>query len=171
MTSKAAPMLKQSVPPDNVAPPLFSQIFLGADTKIGDQHIFGWSRHIMWQKSPARTGQTLTFAWADGHNTQSPNWQKLLLLAHNRPSLNTGCFPPDYAAEIRQDISQITLKAGFIDKGQLFPTTAGTPQGGSISPTLMNMTLDGLEERLAARFGRNDNPAIRSKCPSDQPAW
>ena len=53
------------------------------------------------------------------------------------------------------------LKAGFIDKGQLFPTTAGTPQGGSISPTLMNMTLDGLEEMLAAHFGRNDNPAIR----------
>jgi RNA-directed DNA polymerase len=53
------------------------------------------------------------------------------------------------------------LKAGFIDKGQLFPTTAGTPQGGSISPTLMNMTLDGLEDRLAARFGCNDNPAIR----------
>ena len=25
----------------------------------------------------------------------------------------------------------------------------------------MNMTLDGLEEMLAARFGRNDNPAIR----------
>jgi len=53
------------------------------------------------------------------------------------------------------------LKAGFIDKGQLFPTTAGTPQGGSISPTLMNMTLDGLEDMLAARFGCHDNPAIR----------
>jgi RNA-directed DNA polymerase len=37
------------------------------------------------------------------------------------------------------------LKAGFLDKGELFPTLRGTPQGGIISPLLMNMTLDGLE--------------------------
>jgi RNA-directed DNA polymerase len=40
------------------------------------------------------------------------------------------------------------LKAGFIDKKKLFPTEAGTPQGGVISPTLANMTLDGLEQTL-----------------------
>jgi RNA-directed DNA polymerase len=37
------------------------------------------------------------------------------------------------------------LKAGFLDKGELFPTLRGTPQGGIISPLLMNMTLDGLQ--------------------------
>ena len=37
------------------------------------------------------------------------------------------------------------LSAGFIDKGKLFPTVEGTPQGGVISPTLMNLVLDGLE--------------------------
>jgi len=37
------------------------------------------------------------------------------------------------------------LKAGFIDNNKLFPTKAGTPQGGIISPTLANMVLDGLE--------------------------
>src|SRR5262249_6320773 len=31
---------------------------------------------------------------------------------------------------------------------------AGTPQGGSISPTLANMTLDGLEQLLAQHFPR-----------------
>ena len=41
------------------------------------------------------------------------------------------------------------LKAGVIEKGKLFPTEQGTPQGGIISPTLANMVLDGLEERLA----------------------
>ena len=46
MTPKVAPMLKKMILPDNVAPPIFSQIFVGADTKIYDQHIFGWSRHI-----------------------------------------------------------------------------------------------------------------------------
>ena len=37
------------------------------------------------------------------------------------------------------------LKAGFMDKRRLFPTEAGTPQGGIISPVLANMALDGLE--------------------------
>jgi RNA-directed DNA polymerase len=37
------------------------------------------------------------------------------------------------------------LKAGYIDSGKLFPTEAGTPQGGIISPILANMTLDGLQ--------------------------
>ena len=38
------------------------------------------------------------------------------------------------------------LKAGFIDQGTLFPTEAGTPQGGIASPVLANMVLDGMED-------------------------
>jgi len=37
------------------------------------------------------------------------------------------------------------LQAGYMDKGKRFPTTQGTPQGGIASPTLSNMTLDGME--------------------------
>lgn len=37
------------------------------------------------------------------------------------------------------------LKSGFVEKGQVFPTGKGTPQGGIASPTLANMVLDGLE--------------------------
>jgi hypothetical protein len=59
---KGVPMLRQRVLPDNVAPPIFSQIFLGADMKICDQHVFGWSRHIMCQKWQAHAGKTRTFA-------------------------------------------------------------------------------------------------------------
>jgi RNA-directed DNA polymerase len=42
------------------------------------------------------------------------------------------------------------LKAGYWEKGQLFPTAAGTPQGGLISPLLANFALDGLEGALKA---------------------
>jgi RNA-directed DNA polymerase len=44
------------------------------------------------------------------------------------------------------------LKSGYVENRVLFPTKAGTPQGGIISPTLANMTLDGMEKRLAERF-------------------
>jgi RNA-directed DNA polymerase len=40
------------------------------------------------------------------------------------------------------------LKAGFVEENRLFPTEAGTPQGGSISPMLANLTLDGMEKLL-----------------------
>ena len=44
------------------------------------------------------------------------------------------------------------LKAGFVYQNELFPTDAGTPQGGIISPVVANMTLDGLETMLARNF-------------------
>jgi RNA-directed DNA polymerase len=45
------------------------------------------------------------------------------------------------------------LKSGFVERGNWFPTLAGTPQGGIASPTLTNMTLDGVEALLEKRFG------------------
>jgi len=55
-------------------------------------------------------------------------------------------------------ILQQWLKAGYIENKQLFPTEKGTPQGGIISPTLANMTLDGLESAIDKAFGIKIRP-------------
>ena len=44
------------------------------------------------------------------------------------------------------------LKCGYVETQKLFTTDEGAPQGGTISPTLMNMTLDGLERLLHDRL-------------------
>lgn len=44
------------------------------------------------------------------------------------------------------------LKAGFVFSDRLFPTKAGTPQGSSISPTLANMALNGIQTLLGLKF-------------------
>jgi RNA-directed DNA polymerase len=58
------------------------------------------------------------------------------------------------------------LQAGYVENRTLFPTEAGTPQGGIISPTLANLTLDGLERLLKETFrkkvigGKSYNPKV-----------
>lgn len=55
-------------------------------------------------------------------------------------------------------ILQQWLKAGFVENKRLFPTEQGTPQGGIISPTLANMTLDGLELAIDKALGITIRP-------------
>lgn len=72
----------------------------------------------------------------------------------------TGCFDNismNWLMEnipIEKRILQQWLKAGYVEKGFHFPTRKGTPQGGIISPTLANMTLDGLEQAVHAAVPR-----------------
>jgi RNA-directed DNA polymerase len=51
---------------------------------------------------------------------------------------------------------QAWLKSGVMDAGQWFATSAGTPQGGVISPLLANIALHGMEERIKQAFPRWD---------------
>ena len=52
------------------------------------------------------------------------------------------------------------LKAGFVYNRHLNPTTAGTPQGGIISPILANMTLDGMEKTISSVYHVGKNGII-----------
>jgi len=52
------------------------------------------------------------------------------------------------------------LKAGFVYNRHLNPTTAGTPQGGSISPILANMTLDGMGKAISSVYHVGKNGKI-----------
>jgi RNA-directed DNA polymerase len=71
-----------------------------------------------------------------------------------------GCFDHISHDWMRQHILTDTvvlqkwLGAGYIENRTLFPTEAGTPQGGIISPTLANLVLDGLEKLLDQTFQR-----------------
>jgi RNA-directed DNA polymerase len=53
------------------------------------------------------------------------------------------------------------LKSGYLENTNWFATEAGTPQGGIISPTLANLTLDGLETLLTEKFPRRQEKGVR----------
>lgn len=48
------------------------------------------------------------------------------------------------------------LEAGYMEDGILYPSHKGTPQGGIASPTLANMTLDGLERVIRTAVRRRN---------------
>lgn len=78
-------------------------------------------------------------------------------LDHDRLVDQLGAFPA--RAAIRA-----WLKAGVIDKGRFAPTEEGTPQGGVISPLLLNVALHGMEHAAGVRYrnsARSDAETVR----------
>jgi RNA-directed DNA polymerase len=59
------------------------------------------------------------------------------------------------------------LKAGVFEKGKGFaPADEGTPQGGVISPCLLNIALHGLEEAAGVRYEASDPARTKRGCPA-----
>jgi RNA-directed DNA polymerase len=66
-------------------------------------------------------------------------------LGHDHILASLGTFPA--RGLVRQ-----WLKAGVIEDGRFAPSGEGTPQGGVISPCLMNVALHGMEEAAGVRY-------------------
>ncbi|MFO0579660.1 MAG: group II intron reverse transcriptase/maturase [Polyangia bacterium] len=97
---------------------------------------------------PGRSCQDAIFAIFTSIN-QQPKWclnadiAKCFDRIAHEPLLEKMQTSPTLRRQVRA-----WLAAGVMDHGELFPTVAGTPQGGCISPLLANIALHGLETDL-----------------------
>ncbi|MEV4251299.1 group II intron reverse transcriptase/maturase [Streptosporangium canum] len=64
---------------------------------------------------------------------------------HDRLMGSIGMFPA-------RGLVRRWLKAGVVERGSFAPTEEGVPQGGIISPVLMNVALHGMEEAAGVRY-------------------
>lgn len=102
----------------------------------GDQHSYGFRKYRSCQDAIAQCHNVLS-------RDVAPKW---VLEGDIK-----GCF--DHISHkwllnnipMDKEVLRKWLKSGYVFNGELFPTDEGTPQGGIISPTLANMTLDGLQ--------------------------
>jgi RNA-directed DNA polymerase len=79
---------------------------------------------------------------------------------HSRLLEALGSFPA-------RDMIRDWLKAGVFETGKGFaPTDEGTPQGGVISPLLLNVALHGLEEAAGVRYLKSDCQAGQTRTDS-----
>ena len=69
-------------------------------------------------------------------------------IAHDHILAMLGTFPA------RGMVAQ-WLKAGVVEQGRLHRTEEGTPQGGVISPVLLNVALHGMEAAAGVRYATN----------------
>ena len=66
-------------------------------------------------------------------------------ISHEKVLQTIGPFPA-------RELIRQWLKAGYVETGTLHATETGAPQGGVISPLLMNIALHGMEDALGVRY-------------------
>jgi len=66
-------------------------------------------------------------------------------IGHDHLLSQLGWFPA-------RELVRQWLKAGVVERGQFTPTEQGSPQGGVISPVLMNVALHGMEQAAGVRY-------------------
>jgi RNA-directed DNA polymerase len=118
------------------------------------------------------TGDLISFGFRKGRSAKDACEQAFSVLARRcSPKWILegdikGCFDNinhDWLLEnipMDKKIMKHFLKSGFEYKNNLFPTDAGTPQGGAISSLYANMTLDGLEKLIQDKYHRNSKGNI-----------
>jgi RNA-directed DNA polymerase len=79
---------------------------------------------------------------------------------HDRLLGQLGTFPA------REQVRR-WLKAGVVEDGRLSPTEEGTPQGGVVSPVLLNVALHGMEQAAGVRYQLNGVHAGEVRRDSD----
>jgi RNA-directed DNA polymerase len=61
-----------------------------------------------------------------------------------------------------RDMIRAWLRAGVMEKGRFAPTEEGAPQGGVISPLILNITLHGMETAAGVRYFRRSRGGIET---------
>ena len=96
------------------------------------------------------------FQAAKGRNGASPRRRWVLdadlaaafdRIDHDRLLGQLGTFPA-------RELIAGWLKAGVVEGGRFAPTEEGTPQGGVVSPALLNVALHGMEHAAGVRYQR-----------------
>ena len=67
------------------------------------------------------------------------------LIAHDHIQTMIGAFPA-------RGMIRAWLKAGVVEQGRLHRTEDGVPQGGVVSPVLLNIALNGMEQAVGVRY-------------------
>ena len=74
------------------------------------------------------------------------------LIAHDHIQTMIGAFPA-------RGMIRAWLKAGVVEQGRLHRTEDGVPQGGVVSPLLLNVALHGMETAAGVRYYQTGNSA------------
>lgn len=78
---------------------------------------------------------------------------------HDRLLAHLGTFPA-------RELIAGWLAAGVVERARFTPTEEGTPQGGVVSPMLLNIALHGMEEAAGVRYLRRDTYGVETRAGS-----